>query len=561
MDIQSVTVAIMSLVAGIGVFLIACKMMSTGMETLSGERLKRMFQKVSSNAFLGVGIGAFATAIIQSSGATTVMVLGFVNAQIMSMFQATTIIYGASIGTTITGQIVALGMFGANTISTTIIFSTFAGIGAFITLFVKTDKWKNIGSMLAGFGMLFVALSMMSSSMTSFAHDPAIKHIIQNIQNPIVLILIGTFLTALINSSSVMTSIAITMVFAGLIDLDQGINLALGSNIGACITGVMASLTGTENAKRCAFVNVIYKTIGVIIFLLLGYLMKAFSGGTLSFGVLFERMFPHVPQTQLAMFHTFFNCAIVLLILPFTNLLINWSYKVMPIKEDEDDSNKPRLKFINENMLRTPSVAANQLKNEIARMAKVSIENFNRACDIVCYLDYKDLDVFKRDESKLNFINKQLVDFVVKLSNLKLSEEDRRYVSTTFKTISDLERIGDYAENIVEYADSLKTNQDKFSDLAASEIENVRSQVNMLYEKVMKAYMTGDLSEWDEINKIEDNIDNMTKEMEVNHIKRLEAGECSVNVGAQYLSLATNIERIGDHYLNVAKAVNNSNLK
>ena len=171
------------------------------------------------------------------------------------------------------------------------------------------------------------------------------------------------------------------------------------------------------------------------------------------------------------------------------------------------------------------------------------------------------MDVFKRDESKLNFINKQLVDFVVKLSNLKLSEEDRRYVSTTFKTISDLERIGDYAENIVEYADSLKTNQDKFSDLAASEIENVRSQVNMLYEKVMKAYMTGDLSEWDEINKIEDNIDNMTKEMEVNHIKRLEAGECSVNVGAQYLSLATNIERIGDHYLNVAKAVNNSNLK
>ena len=561
MNVQSITIAIMSLIAGIGVFLIACKMMSTCMETLSGEKLKSMFQKVSSNAFLGVGIGAFATAIIQSSGATTVMVLGFVNAQIMSMFQATTLIYGASIGTTITGQIVALGMFGAKTISTTVIFSTFAGIGAFITLFAKTAKWKNIGAMLAGFGMLFVGLSMMSSSMSEFAQDPSIKNLLQTVQNPIVVILIGTFLTALINSSSVMTSIAITMVFSGLIDLDQGINLALGSNIGACITGVMASLTGTTAAKRCAFVNVIYKTIGVILFVIIGYLMGLFSDGSLTFGTLFEKMFPKVPQTQLAMFHTFFNCAIVLIIMPFTKPLIEFSKKV--IKERisvETDEDQPRLSFINDNMLRTPAVAVAQLKNEIENMAQVSLVNFNRACEIVCSLDYKDLDQFRKDEVKLNYINKQLMRFSVKLSNLLLSESDRRFVSTTFKTISDLERVGDYAENIVEYADSLKNNEDKFSEEAVKEIEKVRLQVNKLYEEVMKAYMKNDLSKLYLINQLEDGIDDMTKKMELNHIKRLEAGECSVNVGAQYLSLATNIERIGVHYLNVVKAVDNSNL-
>ncbi len=562
MDTQSIIIAIMSLIAGLGVFLVACRMMSTGMETLSSERLKKMFQKVSSNPFLGVGIGAFTTSIIQSSSATSVMVLGFVNAGIMSMYQGMTIIYGASIGTTITGQIVALGMFGENTISAKIILSTFAGIGAFITIFVKNDKWKNIGSMLAGIGMLFVGLSVMSSSMAVFADDPNTKSFLQSIQNPILIVTIGTILTAIINSSSVMTSIAITMVFSGLISLDQGIYIALGANIGTCITDLMASLTGNIDAKRCAVVHVSYKTIGVIIFLIGAYFMKVFSGGDLTYGVLFERMFPNVPQTQLAMFHTFFNCAIVLIILPFTNILINLSKRIISSNKVtvETNSNKPKLNYINDNMLSTPSVAVAQLKNEIVGMAKISLDNFNRACGIICSLDYKDYNVFRKDEEQLNFLNKQLMRFVVKLSNQKLNEEDRLYISTTFKTISDLERVGDYAENILENADSLKNNQDRFSEDAVKEIENVRLQVNLLYKEALKAYIKHDLSNWNIINETEDKIDNMTKEMEINHIRRLEDGECSVNVGAQYMSLATNIERIGDHYLNVAKAVVNANL-
>lgn len=561
MTIQDILSAILSLVAGIGVFLVACKMMSTGMENLSGDRLKAMFKKVSGNPFLGVGIGAFATAIIQSSGATTVMVLGFVNARIMSMFQAVTLIYGASIGTTITGQIVALGMFGKNTISTTVIFSAFAGIGAFIALFAKKGRSQDMGSMLAGFGMLFVGLALMSSSMSTFAQDESVKGLLESIQNPILLIIIATILTAIINSSSVMTSIAITMVFAGLISLDQGIYLALGANIGACITGLMASLTGSVEAKRCAIINVIYKVIGVILFVIVANIMKVASGGTLSYGVLFERMFPNVPQTQLAMFHTFFNCIIVLISLPFTNMFIRWSQKLIPYKVKLEGEGKegPKLYYINDNMLRTPTVAIEQLKQEVINMAQISIENFKLACNIVCTLNYDEVETFRDNEVELNYLNKEIVRFVVKLSQAKLNEKDRLYLSTVIKSASDLERVGDYAENIVEYADSLNS-KDRFSPEAVNEINYVKDKIEELYDKTMFAYINNDVSLMDEINEIEDIIDDKTKEMELKHIERLGEGICTANVGAQYLSIATNIERIGDHYVNVSKAVTNSNM-
>lgn len=561
MDLLTVSTAVLTLVAGIGVFLVACKMMSNGMETLSGDRLKALFKKVSGNAFIGVGIGAFATALIQSSGATTVMVLGFVNAKIMSLFQACVIVYGASIGTTITGQIVALGMLG-DTISTTVIFSAFAGIGAFISIFAKKDKSKNVGLMLAGFGMLFVGLALMSTSMKDFAANDQVKSILETIQNPVVLVIVGTVLTAIVNSSSVMTSIAITMVFSGLISLDQGIYLALGANVGACITGILASITGSKDAKRVCFVNVIYKIISVIIFIIAGYGMSVLSGDTLSFGSLFEKMFPGKPQVQLAMFHTFFNCIAVLLMLPFTVLFIRWSGKFFYNKtvQEAENPNAPRLYYINDNMLRTPPIALAQLKNEIVNMADISLRNFHTACDIVCSLEYKEIEQFRYNEIELNFLNNELVKFVVKLSDLSLNEKDRLYLSTTLKTISDLERVGDYAENIVEYADSLRNNSDKFSPEAIQEIREVEQMVENLCDRVLKAYIHEDVSYLPEIEMIEDSIDEKTKTMERNHIRRLSEGVCTPNVGAQYLSLATNIERIGDHYRNVSKALKNSNL-
>lgn len=562
MDLIEILTGILSLLAGIGVFLVACRMMSDGMETLSGERLKKLFQKVSGNPFIGVGIGTFATAIIQSSGATTVMVLGFVNARIMSMFQAVTIIYGACIGTTITGQIVALGMFGSDTISTTVIFSAFAGVGAFLCLFAKSSRMQNVGYMLSGFGLLFVGLHLMSSSMTVFAQDASVKAMLETIKNPLLLILIGTVLTAIVNSSSVMTSVAITMLVAGLINLDQGIYIALGANIGACITGLVASLTGDVNSKRCVVVNIIFKVLGVTLFVILAEILILCTNGAISYGSILQNMFPKMPQTQLAMFHTFFNVIIVIVFLPWTNLFIKWAQKIVPYKVSnlKEVEEGPRVFFININMLTTPAVAVAQLKSEIVNMAEIAMRNFNRSCHIVCSLDYADVENFRKDEIELNYLNKKIVDFVVRLSTMPLNEKDRAYLSTTIKTVSDLERVGDYAENIVEYADSLKNNKDKFSEEAIGEINYVKSLVDQLYDKTIESYKNDDPNMIDEINEIEDVIDDKTKEMELNHIKRLGEGVCTANVGAQYMSLATNIERIGDHIVNVAKAVTNSNM-
>ena len=258
MDTTAVISAILTLLAGIGIFLVACQMMSSNLEAASSEKLKHLFAKASKSKLLGVGIGTLGTAAIQSSGATTVMTIGFVNAGIISLAQAATIIYGANIGTTVTAQIVALGMFGEGGISTSVIFSAFAGLGAFISLFSKKSNWKTMGGILAGFGMLFVGLSLMSGSMKDFANLEGVKIFLAQIGNPILLVLLGAIFTAIIQSSSVMTSIALAMVVSGLISLDQGIYLTMGSNIGSCVVAIIAGITSSKNAKRTALIHLIF---------------------------------------------------------------------------------------------------------------------------------------------------------------------------------------------------------------------------------------------------------------------------------------------------------------
>ena len=465
MGTTAVLSAILTLLAGIGIFLIACQMMSTNLESASSAKLKKLFAKASRSKLLGVGIGAVGTAAIQSSGATSVMTIGFVNAGIISLSQAATIIYGANIGTTITAQIVALGMFGSNALSTTVIFSAFAGLGAFFTLFSKQDRWRTMGGILAGFGMLFVGLSLMSSSMGDFAALEGVKIFLARIGNPILLVLIGAIFTAIIQSSSVMTSIALTMVVTGLINLEQGIFLTMGSNIGSCVVAIIAGIASGKNAKRTALIHLLFNCSGVVIFLLVGWLLSLFSGGSLNFGVMFENMFPGVPQTQLAMFHTFFNVCTVIVILPLNNALVKLVCRIIPDTVVENEESSFKLRYVDDNMLRTPPLAVEQVKNEIIRMSHLAMENFDRSIEIITTLDFGKRGDFDRTEEEINFINRALVDFVVKLSNKSaLSERDHIYLSTTFRSIRDIERIGDYAENIVEYADGLMHEGSRFSE-------------------------------------------------------------------------------------------------
>ena len=555
MGTTEIITALLTLLAGIGVFLIACHMMSSNLEAAGSDKLRALFGKASGSRLLGVGIGAVGTAAIQSSGAVTVMIIGFVNAGIMSLTQAATIIYGANIGTTITGQIVALSGVGGNMVSTTVIFSAFAGVGAFLSTFAKSDRMKTLGGILSGFGMLFVGLSMMSGSMKSFAELEAVKAFLAGISNPLLLVLVGAVLTAIIQSSSVMTSVAIVMVVAGLITLDQGIFLTMGSNIGSCVVAIIAGLTSGKNAKRTALIHLIFNVSGVGVFLVVSYLMAGFGGG-LSMGALLQGAFPGAPQTQLAMFHTIFNVITVFLVLPLTDPLIALVSRLVPgEKESRRETEGPKLYYMDEKMLSTPAIAVAQLKNEIVNMADIALRNFSLSLHIICTLDFSREEEFKANEAELNYLNKELVSMLVQLSNKHLSEKDHAYLSTAFHSSSDLERVGDYAENIVEYAESLKNGGEAFSPTAVGEIHALQEKIELLFQHVMAAYVQNDTDALKQAEEVEDQIDDMTAGMAQNHIDRLREKACTPTAGAQYLSLASNAERVADHVLNVGHSI------
>ena len=559
MGTVSIVSALLILLSGIGIFLIACQMMSSNLESASSRRLKQMFAKTSSNKLAGVGIGAAATALIQSSGATTVMTIGFVNAGIITLFQAATIIYGANIGTTITAQMVALGMFGKSTLSTTLIFSALTGIGAFMMMFSKKARLKTLGGIIAGFGMLFVGLSLMSGSMETFAAQDSVKSFLARIENPILLVIVGALLTAIIQSSSVMTTIALAMVVSGLISLDQGIMLTLGSNIGSCVVAVLAGISGGRNARRTALIHLLFNCSGVIIFLLASWIMSLFSSGSVSLGTMFSKAFPGAPQTQLAMFHTFFNTVTVIIMLPLTSALVNTVKRLIPDSEQDNTKDEGfRLHYLNDNILRNAPVAVGYVKKEILRMADLAKENTNNAIDAITTLDFSHLNGFKEKEEELDFINKALVEYVVMLSSGSgLSQKDKIYLSTTFRTVRDIERIGDYAENITEYAYNLSNSSQHFSQMAKKEIAELKEKLNTLYDKAIDAYSNEDFEALAQANILEEEIDDIKEKMEENHIQRLSQGICTPTVGAQYLSLSSNAERIADHLINVAKSIRN----
>ncbi len=554
MGTTAIISAILSLLAGIGIFLVACQMMSSNLESASSAKLKSLFGKASKSKLLGVGIGTVGTAAIQSSGATTVMTIGFVNAGIISLAQAATIIYGANIGTTVTAQIVALGMFGRNALSTTVIFSAFAGIGAAVAMFSKNSSAKTWGGILTGFGMLFVGLSLMSGSMEEFAALDSVKLFLSGISNPLLLVLIGTLLTAIIQSSSVMTSIALAMCVTGLISLDQGIFLTMGSNIGSCVVAIIAGVTGGTNARRTALIHLLFNCSGVAVFLTAGWMLIGLSGSNLSFGVIFERMFPGAPQTQLAMFHTIFNVLTVMIMLPLTGVLVKLVSGM--VRGGDADGDELHLHFVDDNMLLAPPLAVAQTKREIVRMSELSLENFDRSLAMISSQDFSEKELFARTEEEINFINRELVDFVVRLLDCRgLSGHDKLYLSTVYRTVRDLERIGDYAENITEYADALASAGDKFPDEALYEVSQMKILVHSLYDKALEAYNLESLAALEEANEIEERIDDFTKEMEDSHIVRMGKGICNANTGAHFMELSSDTERIADHLINFAKTI------
>jgi phosphate:Na+ symporter len=485
------------------------------------------------------------------------MVIGFVNVGIMSLAQAATIIYGANIGTTVTAQIVALGLSSGGGISTTVIFAAFAGLGAFIELFSKKDNWKTWGGIITGFGMLFVGLSLMSKSMDALAKLQEIKDFLASIEHPLMLVLFGAILTAIVQSSSVVTSIALTMAVTGLISLNQGIYLTMGSNIGSCVVAIIAGLTSGLNAKRTALIHLLFNCFGVCVFLIAAWIMHLVTSGSLNYGIIFETMFPGAPQLQLAMFHTIFNCCTVCIILPLTDYLVQLVCKIIPEKQSTtaEDPSAPHFHFVDEKMLRTPIIAVNQVKLEIENMAAVAIHNFNLAMDIISKVDFAKMEEFNENEKQLNYINRNLIPYIVQLNNLPISEEDHRYLATAIRTIGDLERVGDYAVNVTEYAELLQNFKETFSNDLQYELEQLREKIDALYQATMKTYMDQDFDALIEVNRVEDQVDEMVARIEKMHLQRLMDGVYPASVGQVYQEFASDVERIADHFLNVAKSI------
>ena len=554
MDSLMVSTAILTLLAGIGVFLTACIMLSSNLESLSSDRIRKMFTRASKSKLYGVGIGTVGTAAIQSSGAMTVMVIGFVNAGIMTLPLAATIIYGANIGTTITAQLAAVGMFSGDSLSLALLFAALSGMGGLAMTFAKKETTKNWAGVVTGFGLLFVGLMMMADSMNEFAQQPEIVDFLSSINNIIALLMIGVLLTALVQSSSVVTTLAITMVVTGLISLEQGIYLTMGSNIGSCIVAIIAGFSGSLNAKRAAVIHLLFNVFGVLTFVVAGLMLGAFDIGYAS---IFEFLFPGAASTQLAMFHTLFNVITVIIMLPLTSRLINLVVKIVPEKETSknDEAVAPRLHYLNDYMLKTPPLAVQQVMKEIVNMSHTAMENYHMALHMILTMDFSEMDRLCDNERELNYLNREIARFLVKLSDNRLSENDQIYVSTAYHTISDLERIGDYSKNIMGYAKKMHGLNASFSETAVKNVMELEKLIDQLFSKVELAYSETDEGALRDAYSIEERIDAVTTEMGESHVKRLNEGNCSLDASSEFLSMTSDSERVADHLINMGKVI------
>lgn len=533
--------AIVSLLSGLGVLLVGFKLLSDNIEKLANTGLKKMFSKTQKNALVGVGIGALATAVIQSSGATTVMVVGFVNAGIMNLFQATAMIMGANIGTTITAQIAALGSFDVAAYA-----SMLAVIGMFMFMLLKKDKVRTIGLALAGLGLVFIALELMGAAMTVFRNMPIITEFLQKCSNPLLLLIFGIVFTALVQSSSAVTTIIISMVANGM-TIGNGANcvlyVILGSNIGSCVTAILSSIGATPNAKRASVIHLLFNVTGSIIYFTILLFIPKFMEST------FASWFA-LPSTQIAMFHTFFNVTCTLVFLPFINLFVKASKLIVR------DKKKPAVAtFIDDRFLNAPSVALAQAGKETLRLGKMSMDALALSIDSFLSKNYDNYEDVKKEIGVIEELNQHLLSYLIKVASSEISDENEKFISKLHSMINDFYREAEIADNMMKYTKSVVDNNLRFSDKVCEQIRELKEKLLKQYELVNELYLNKDVNLLIEIDNLEDEIDNMRSIMTEQHIERLENNECSPASSGVFINLVSNLERAGDHLGYIAHAI------
>ena len=535
---------VMGLLGGLGVLLFGFKVLSDAIEKLANDRLRSWFSKTSGTGKLaGVGIGLVTTTIIQSSSATTVMTVGFVNAGVMSLTMATAVIMGANIGTTITAQIAALSAFEFSSF-----VLPFAFIGIFMAMLSKKDKVQTVGYILGGLGLVFVGLDIMGSSMDIFATSDTFKDLLLTIDNPFLLLLIGTAFTALIQSSSAVTTIIITMVGAGLM-IGSGGNsvyfLVLGSNIGTCVTALLSAIGANTNAKRAALIHLMFNVFGTILFTIMMLCWPTFSQIT------FEAWFPGNPQTQIAMFHTFFNTVCVILFFPFINVFVKIATFLIRDKKEKEEQSET---FLDDRFLTTPSIALLQAKKEVTRLATLAIDTLRESVNAFINKDKSDDTVIKEKIVNVNTISRRVTKFLIKLSASEVSYRDEKTISALHESLGDILRIADLADNMTKYTAHYVDDHLEFTDTVIGEVKAMDEKLGQLFDESMAAFNDENITAVVKAEELENEIDSLKKHTIDGHIRRLNEGKCQPQASSVFINLVGNIERAADHVLNLAHA-------
>lgn len=526
------------LFGGLGLFLYGMKLMGDGLQNATGEKLKKIFEKITSSPLKGVLTGALVTAIIQSSSATTVMVIGFVNAQLMNLYQATAVIMGANIGTTITAQIVTLDIDAFVPI--------FIGVGTLIVLFAQASNRREIGDIILGFGILFLGMNLMKTSMAPLSESQLFKEILMKLDGNIFLgILAGLAITAVIQSSSATTGILISLASTGVLTITMVIPILFGCNIGTCVTALLSSIGTSKTAKKAAIIHLLFNLIGTIIFI---PLFKPLA--------CIVTLAPVVGSTivakQIANAHTIFNIVNTIILLPFIKYLVKIANIVI---KGEDETEKYGTQYIDDRLLETPVIAVGQTVKEIIRMANKARENLEISKEAFQSNNDKLVKKVYKNEKLINLLEDEIVTFLVKLSKEELSDHETDIVTSMFHVVNDIERIGDHAENIADLATEKMVKRLQLSDEAHKEVnEMFECTVEVLVTSV-EAFEHKSLEKVQEVRVLERKVDVLEEQLRLSHIKRLNQELCNASVGTVFLDLISNLERIGDHANNIADTV------
>ncbi len=531
---------IVTLMGGLGLFLLGMKQMSDGLEKAAGAKMRGILEAVTTNRLMGTLIGILFCAVIQSSSATTVMAVSFVNAGMMTLSQAAGIIMGANIGTTITSQLVSFNLSAYAPL--------FLFLGVVMTQFMKNGRIKKIGEVILGFGVLFMGLSVMSGSMSALKDSPQVAGLLGGLRSPLLGVLMGTVITAAIQSSSVTVSILLLMAQQGLIELPICFYIILGCNIGACMSALLASLSGKKDAKRAALIHLFFNIIGTLIM----YVVLTVAGGFVLDMIV--RISGSDPGRCVANAHTLFKICQVIILFPFTEGIVKLTYLAVP-GEDKTGDTEFELYYIGSKAMFSPTTAVVEAVRELEHMGALAYENLNRGLDALISLDEEEINRIYEVEKQINFMNHAITDYLVKINQLTLPIDDSMSIGALFHVVNDIERIGDHAENLGDSARNRIRDHITFSDVGLSELREMGAKVNKILEYSIDMFAHNTKEHLQDIMDLENEIDEMERQFQKNHVERLTRNECTAASGMIFSDAISGFERVADHATNIAYAL------